>query len=511
MARSVGDFVRRLGIGLAGVVLLGVFLPGCVRETITPRDFYPAALARFYTQVPRWGSCLSMSEREDRLSSAAQCARISVPLDYDQPDGRTILLAVARKPATGPDRIGSLLMNPGGPGVRGIPLVGTADGTDLARQFDQVGWDPRGVGASEPRIDCGADDEAGGDSLTVAEWRPHHEQQWRDYAAECVRGSGADLLAHIGTRETVRDMDVLRAVLGDKRLTYLGYSYGTRYGYAYAERYPHRVRAMVLDGAMDPDADRYTESLEEAQASQRTFDAFIGWCVRQQNCALGGDPAQALARFHVLAQPLVFEPLPSRADPDRALYYDDVLDAVENALYHWRNWTDLNLALSALRDGDPDPILRQSESDSGRQNDSDNSEAAKTAVLCADMPAITDYAVLDRLSAEIRRVAPLYDDGAPEFPAPMGECAFWPVPPTSQPHELAIANLPTVLVVSTTNDPVTPHGAGIDLARQLRAVLLTFEGNQHAVALSGESPCVDTKVVAYLATLALPPAETRCV
>ncbi|MBF6327986.1 alpha/beta hydrolase [Nocardia transvalensis] len=473
-----------------------------------PADFYPAELARYYTQQVRWGSCDDMIPPGESVSAVTRCARIDVPLDYDLPNGRMIQLALSHKPATG-ERIGSVLFNPGGPGEPGLTTVEQADSPALAERFDRVGFDPRGVGASTPRISCGEPGDGiieigPDDDLSAA--REHYR---RMRAERCAQISGTDLLAHVGTRETVRDMDIIRAVLGERTLTYVGYSYGTRLGWAYAERYPHRVRALVLDGAVLPDEDAYTRQLRQAKGFQDAFDSLAAECARRTDCPLGQDPAQAVARYRELVLPLIDHPLTSPRT-GRTLYYDDTIERTDHALYSPTRWDPLIGALEALRTGDPDPMLELPLGNGSAPDPAAPTDDALVAITCVDYPPLTDRARNDRLDAEIRAAVPYADDGRSTGRAPLSTCAFWPVPPTSAPHRLAIEDLPTVVVVSTTHDPATPHEAGVELAAQLRAKLITYEGTRHTITLHGISPCVDDQVLAYLTDLTLPSRDRPC-
>ncbi|WP_460698939.1 alpha/beta hydrolase [Nocardia thraciensis] len=502
----------RIG-ALTAVLLLAATACGLL-PVVEPPDFYPAELARFYTQKPRWGACEQTDEPQSGPSPEARCARVLAPLDYDHPEGRTVELAVSRKPATGV-RVGALLFNPGGPGSRGLSLVDSVDGTRLAQSFDRIGFDPRGVGASLPRVSCG-DPEDYFDPFaprfdTSPEGIAEHEQMNRTQAAQCEKHSGAELLAHVGTREVVRDMDIIRSVTGDRRMNYIGYSYGTRLGWAYAERYPHRVRAMVLDGAVAPQENTYTRTLNQESAFQKAFDSFAMECARRSDCPLGTDPTQAPARLRDLTVPLQTDPLRSPRDPTRELFYTDVYNRTAVALYKSESWDGLIAALRALRDRDPDPMLDLADHLGSDPNpELVASDDAYNAITCVDQPPITDRAENDRLEVEVRRAAPFQDDGRGTGHAPLDLCAFWPVPPTGRPHTLNLPDLPTVLVVSTTFDPATPHQAGIDLARQLRARLITYQGTRHTIALLDKSLCVDQPVIDYLVTLRLPTQDVVC-
>ena len=283
----------------------------------------PPGLGRFYAQTLSWGPCASFAGPDDRTSFAEKrydCARLEVPLDYANPEGRTAQLGVLRLKATG-DKIGSLVINPGGPGASGMSAVpslfGTGEGADgpLREAASTSSASTRAVWAPARRtIDC----------LTDGEWEVERgdldvdpspagvaqtEEENRQYAQRCTDRVGADVLANVGTRDAARDLDVLRAALGDAKLTYLGFSYGTRLGSTYAEDFPQNVRALVLDGALDPSQSTVDRSVAQAAGFQQAFDAFAAECAKQGNCPLGRDPSKATAAFQALTRPLVDRPL----------------------------------------------------------------------------------------------------------------------------------------------------------------------------------------------------------
>ncbi|MGX7728667.1 alpha/beta hydrolase [Rhodococcus sp. 2H158] len=502
-------------VALAAAVLLAA---GCstTTETAPPRTSpigAPAGLEQFYGQQVQWGSCRDYGTDGEQLPRGVQCARITVPLDYDDPNGETITVAISRSPASG-QRIGSLLVNPGGPGASGIGLATVADGTELTDRFDMIGFDPRGIGASEPAVRCRTDAEADADrSFDDGDMSPEGiartEQRHRDYVDACAQRAGTGLLAHVGTREVVRDMDVLRSVLGDEKLNYLGFSYGTRIGTLYAETFPDRVRTMVLDGALDPEQDPLDEVLLQAAGFQTAFDAFAADCARYDDCVLGTDPAAAVGRFRALVDPLIVAPAET-TDP-RGLSHRDAITGVQQGLYSPRLWGSLRAGLAALTEGRGDTLLLLADLYEGRGDDGTytNSTDAFNAIRCVDDPPVTDAAVAAEADRLYRQAAPFLDDGRASGAAPRDLCAFWPVPHTGEPHTPDVPGLPTVLVVSTTEDPATPYQAGVDLARQLGGALVTFTGTQHTVVLDGEA-CVDDPVIRYFVTGQAPAADPRC-
>ncbi|MGV9663953.1 alpha/beta hydrolase [Nocardia niigatensis] len=478
-----------------------------------PTSSTPVGMDSFYNQTLSWGSCAEYSE--DDMPKNAECTRVTVPVDYADPNGATAKIAISRVRATG-NKIGSLLLNPGGPGVTGLNMVTLGDSTKLADRFDRIGFDPRGIGASQPAIKCmtAAEDDAqraepnkdnSPAGITAA------ETENKDFANKCVQRTGKDFLAHVGTREVVQDMDVIRAALGDAKLTYLGYSYGTRLGYAYAEKFPDHVRALVLDGALDPEQDPVKESVAQAASFQKAFDAYAADCAAKEktNCPLGDDPGQATKKFRSLVDPLWDKPVPTQ-DP-RGLHYGDAITGVQQTLYSNRLWPALTKGLRELAQGSGDTLLALADMYDGRHDDGsyDNSSDAFNAIRCVDDPAITDRSIVAQQDADYRRVAPFLDDGHGSNAAPLELCAIWPVPNTSAPHKLSIQGLPKTVVISTTEDPATPYQAGVNLAQQLGASLITYKGTRHTVSLSGVQ-CVDDPVISYLIDLKAPAPGLTC-
>ncbi|MBH0779986.1 alpha/beta hydrolase [Nocardia bovistercoris] len=505
----------------ARVALLGaavaLAMAGCTatrQQDAAPMPAPPAGLERFYSQSVNWGSCEDYGDPTDRFPPVAQCAKITVPVDYARPDGPTAQLALTRIPASG-TKIGSLLMNPGGPGVSGLSMAGIAGRTPLSEHFDRVGFDPRGVGSSTPSILCLTPREADAERAekpedNTAQGIAAAEADNKEYVDRCAERTGVDFLAHVGTREVVQDMDVMRAVLGDAGLTYLGYSYGTRLGSAYAERFPDRVRALVLDGAVDSSQDPVQESLRQAAGFQGVFGAYSADCATASDCPLGTDPTASVSRFRALVDPLVATPA-ATSDP-RGLSYDDAITGVQQALYSDDMWQALTTGLGELRQGRGDTLLQLADMYDGRREDGSyaNTQDAFNAIRCVDDPRITDRAVVGRQDSEYRRAAPFLDDGRGTGAAPLELCAQWPVPNTSEPHSISAHGVPKTVVVSTTDDPATPYQAGVDLARQLGAALITYRGNRHTAALVAGDECLDDAVIAYLVDLVEPARGQTC-
>lgn len=487
-----------------------------------PAGPVPAGLERYYGQSLEWGPCADYATtartRAVYQNRRLECARLTVPVDYSEPQGTTITLGVLRKPASDPARrIGSLVVNPGGPGASGMTtaagLTGAVAGNDLGRRFDLVGFDPRGIGASQPRVNCltarGRDAERlDSDANTSPSAVAETERENRTYAAECARRSGTEMLANMGTRDVAKDMDVLRSALGDEKLTYLGYSYGTRIGAEYAEQFPGNVRAMVLDGAIDPTQNTVQSMVAQAAGFQQAFDAFAAWCARQDSCGLGDDPTRAVEVYQRLTRPLVERSVP--ASQGRRLSYSDATTGTIQALYAESLWPRLNDSLLQLARGRGQILLGLADSYYGRTDDGRYSGItdAFDVVRCVDDPRVTDRARMREADRRYQQAAPFLDNGYPPSGA-RNPCAFWPVPVTGDTVPPDPRKLPPTLVVSTTGDPATPYAAGVQLADTLGGRLLTFEGTQHTVFLQGNS-CVDRAGIRYLVELRPPREGTRC-
>ncbi|RDH75844.1 alpha/beta hydrolase [Mycolicibacterium moriokaense] len=463
----------------------------------------------------QWGPCKS----DDPLlpiPPGAECGKLSVPVDYNTPDGEVAQLAMIRFKATG-DKIGSMVINPGGPGESGVESAVSLLSTmpqSVRERFDLVGFDPRGVGASTPAVWCNSD--ADNDRLRAdpqVDYSPegvaHIDNETKAFVQRCVEKTGKEFLENVGTANVVKDLDAIRAALGDDKLTYVGFSYGTRIGGAYAEQYPQNVRAMVLDGAIDPNADPIEEDLRQTAAFQQAFDDYAADCAKDPDCPLGTDPAKATDVYKSLVEPLVDKPAKTQ-DP-RGLGYSDAIVGTILPLYSPSIWPRLTDGLNELRVGRGDMLLRLA--DLYMQRDADghysNATDVRVAVNCVDQPPETDRAKLVEKDRKARELAPFLSYGDFTGYAPMDTCAFWPVPPTSQPHKISVQGLPPTLVISTTNDPATPYQAGVDLAKQLGGTLVTFEGTQHTVAFQGNA-CIDDIVATYLVDVKVPPPNTRC-
>jgi pimeloyl-ACP methyl ester carboxylesterase len=466
---------------------------------------------------PSWGSCQQWLGGAGDVPTA-RCATISVPIDYANPGGAQAQLAAIRVPATGP-RLGVLLINPGGPGASAVDSLaaaaaGLAD-SPIGQHFDLIGVDPRGVGHSTPALRCRTDAEFDAwRREPMADYSPagvaHIEALYQQLAKRCADRMGTQFLANTGTATSARDMDVVRQALGETQINYLGYSYGTELGTAYADAFPQNVRAMVLDGAVDPSLDPVEEQIRQMASFQLAFNDYVADCVKVQGCPLGDDPAKAVDRYHALVDPLVSAP--GRTSDPRGLSYQDAITGTINALYTQHYWKYLTSGLLGLERGTDAGDLLMLADDYQARNDAGhyaNLQDAFASIRCVDNVAPTDPAVWVAADQRIRQVAPFLSYGDFTGFAPRDVCTFWPVPPTTRPHEAFSPGPGKVVVVSTTHDPATPYQAGVDLARQLGAALITNDGTQHTVVFTG-NPCVDSAVTAFFVDQTAPGDNLRC-
>ena len=505
-------WAMRHKIGLLAVALAVLLVAGC-SKLVDGRAVLSAPRPGSPVQ---WVPCAAAPSDESRIPAGAECGMLSVPVDYAQPDGEVAQIAMIRFGATGA-KIGSLVINPGGPGESGVQAAAALVPTlpaNIRERFDLVGFDPRGVASSTPAVWCNSD--ADNDRLRAdpqVDYSPagvaHIEKETTDFVQRCVDKMGKEFLANVGTANVVKDLDAMRAALGDEKLTYLGYSYGTRIGASYAEAFPQNVRAMVLDGAVDPNADPIEADIRQAAAFQKAFNDYAADCATDPTCPLGTDPAKAVDVYRSMVDPLVEKP--AKTNDPRGLSYSDAIVGTILPLYSPNLWRHLTSGLTELKDGDGDTMLVLADMYMGRDAEGhyNNSTDVRVAVNCVDQPPVTDRAAIVEEDRRVREVAPFMSYGEFTGHAPLGTCAFWPVPPTTKPHEISVTGLPPILVVSTTNDPATPYQAGLDLARQLGGTLLTFEGTQHTVVFQGNT-CVDDIAARYLIDLVVPPPGTRC-
>ncbi|MGW4897636.1 alpha/beta hydrolase [Kitasatospora sp. NPDC004240] len=464
----------------------------------------PAALAPYYAQKLGWQPC----------DTGFECATFKVPLDYEHPGAGDLTLSAARTRATG-TRLGSLMLNPGGPGGSAVEYVEAVAGTydsGVRAAYDLVGLDPRGVGRSSPvtcldggrmdaytAVDITPDDQGEVDALVAAD---------KEFAEGCRRTAG-ERLGHLGTVEAARDLDVLRALVGDARLNYVGKSYGTFLGATYAGLFPSRVGRMVLDGAMDPSLDAITGNRTQAGGFETAWAAFAADCVRRDDCPMGRTEQEAGEALAALFRSVDAAPL-STTDPGRRLSEAQATTGVIQAMYAEVLWPRLRVALADARAGDGTGLLKLSDAyyDRGPDGSYPNLMFANMAVNCLDLPA--SFTTPEAAHAAV----PDFERTSPHFGRDMAwmalACAYWPVRATGAPHTVRAAGAAPIVVVGTTRDPATPYAWAQSLAGQLESArLLTYDGDGHT-AYGRRNACVDGAVNRYLLGGEAPEQGLRC-
>jgi pimeloyl-ACP methyl ester carboxylesterase len=461
----------------------------------------PSALSSYYGQKLNWSTC---------RVPGFQCATMRVPLDYARPGAGDVRLAVARKKATGKGKpLGSLLVNPGGPGGSAIGYLqqyaGIGYPAQVRARYDMVAVDPRGVAGSEP-VECL--DGRQMDTYAQTDSTPDDRQEtdrlvtaYKKFAEGCGAHS-PQLLRHVSTIEAARDMDVLRAILGDSKLTYVGASYGTFLGATYAGLFPERVGRLVLDGAMDPSLSARRLNLDQTAGFETAFRSFAKDCVRRPDCPLGGQgttPDQVGDDLSAFFKKLDAHPIPAGDADGRKLGESLATTGVIAAMYDEGAWEQLREALTqAMKEHDGAGLLVLSDSyyerDAGGRYS--NMMFANAAVNCLDLPpAFSTPEEVEKALPSFEKASPVFGDGLAWASL---NCAYWPVRPTGAAHRIEAKGAAPIVVVGTTRDPATPYRWAQSLSRQLSSArLLTYQGDGHTAYGRG-SRCIDSTINAYL-------------
>lgn len=465
-----------------------------------------AELREFYQQQVAWEEC---------GDGEFECGTYEVPLDYEEPDGERLEIAVRRLPAAGDSPVGSLMVNPGGPGGSGVDYVSAAERTvseEVRERFDVVGFDPRGVGRSAP-VECldtegldgfygtEVDTEDGDADMSEVTDTGLEElaEVNQEFVEACERNSG-ELMMHLETANVARDMDVLREILGDDGLSYLGKSYGTSIGAHYADQFPERVRALVLDGATPPDADPLELSVQQAAGFETALRSFVADCLERSDCPLGDpgdDVDDGVAKLSDLLAGAARDPLDSTLDDGREVNRSRAEMGVTAAMYEESRWPRLRSALADAFDGDGTGLLELGDRLYDRRPDGsyENMAAALISVNCSDAASPRDIESYEEAAVEAAEESPLF--GA-SFAWGALPCAYWPEEAIDEPVELTGEGADPVLVVGTTRDSATPYVWSEELAEQLDSgVLLTRDGDGHTGYQRGND-CVDAAVDEYL-------------
>ena len=462
-------------------------------------------LSAFYDQKVAWKNC-----------GPADCATIEVPLDYSDPEGPTLELALARVRATG-DKIGSLFVNPGGPGGSAVGYAKSADyivTSDIRDHFDIVGLEPRGVGRATG-LNCLSDREI--DEFGAADGTPDSVQEEQEVVdlsrlpGERCLEKESRLLPHVGTVDSARDLDVARHLVGDDTLSYLGKSYGTQLGATYAELFPDRVGRMVLDGVLPADLDQVTLTKGQADAFELMVRDFAAYCLDESGCPLDGSVDGAVRQLQEWFTSLDANPLPGRGGESRDLNEGLATYAVLLSLYFpGYDYPRLRDALSQAMDGgDPTRLFELLDARLSRGPDGhyvDNSNDAFYAISCLDHPFEGTVDDIKRLAEEWKSTAPTF---GPALAWGLLVCKDWPVTAERIGSTVAEGSNP-ILVVSTRTDPATPYQWGVQLAKELdNGHLVTYEGRGHTAYHEG-SRCVDEAVDDYLLKGTVPAEDPDC-
>lgn len=512
IARRPRDNGRR-GAGLLSLLLVGGLLSAaCETERGTPivsatptASATPTLAATQAVPAIAWRPCLGSLE----------CGIVVAPLDHDRPDGETISVYVARLSASTPgQRIGSLVLDFGGPGGSGInalldfsqapqmpPVLST-----LHERFDLVAFDRRATGHTIP-IDCI-------DDGTKDAWRqldsvkdPDWEALVRSSADVCA-AKYAHWLPFVSTLDVARDLDLIRVAVDDTRLTYAGFSYGSLLGARYASLYPNRVRAMLLDGAVDPTLDLVAVGEKEAIAIEKSFDAFLEDCASSPDCVFRGDGDPGAA-FDTLIADLDTAPL--EVTGGHLLSVADVYRATQLRLKVEGSWPALARELEKARQGDGTDLLRTADLAAGRNilGDYGNVLEAQMAILCSDYSPPDDLATaLEATAGRLRATAPRFGRNAGGLAR---LCAMWPNRPRADLPSVAASTELAILVIGHTGDPATPYEASRRMVEQLgSAVLVTREGYGHTMLLTAPNACLQDAVTRYLFELEVPPHGLTC-
>lgn len=513
---------RRLVLSVAAGLAVALTVSGCViipnqsSEAKTPSPAEKKAaqvppsggqdLTRFYKQDLAWSDC-----------GDNQCARLTVPIDYSHPGGDTLKLAVLKVPAKDSSRrIGSLVVNPGGPGGSGVAYASAADvivTPPVRAAYDIVGFDPRGVGSSSP-IKCLNDREL--DSFLGTDPTPDNkaeEQHLADVAkafADKCKANGGPLLGHVSTIEAAKDMDVLRAALGETKLDYLGKSYGTFLGATYADLFPTKVGKFVLDGAIDPNLTSSQVNEGQAVGFETETRAYVQDCVRRGGCPLGSSLDSGMQKLRDFLKSLDSQPLPL-SDPDvKALTEGWGSLGIAVAMYDQGLWGQLTDALRHAFAGDAGPLMALADTYAYRSNQgvyTGNLMQVIYAVNCLDRSDSKDLTHYEAQARALTAEAPTWGPFLAWSTVP---CGYWPVTANNAPKKITAAGSGPIVVVGTTRDPATPYKWAQGLASELEnGHLITFNGDGHT-AYTRSNSCVDNAVDAYLLRGTVPAAGLSC-
>lgn len=465
---------------------------------------------KFYDQRADWGKC----ERAEY--QGAECATIEVPLKWNDPEGATLSLLLTRVPATGDDKKGSLLLNPGGPGGSGAEHVAAYGSMTISstvrKQYDLIGFDPRGVKDSDgvQCLDDAETDEMLSTDIPDTEEGKKKAKEWADKLAKACKAKSSDRIQYVDTYSAARDMDVIRSAVESEKLDYLGFSYGTYLGATYAEMYPERTGHLILDGAMDPALTTNEIVAGQAAGFEQAIKDFVTWCQNERgSCPLTGSVDEGIQQLRDFMTNAGKDPIPTASG--RKLNETLASTAILTALYSNETWEYVALGIeSAKANNSADVLLMLADLANEREEDGSfksNSTFANVAVNCLDHIGVTDE---KWLKAEGERLAKKYPTFGPSLGSEEDGCANWPAKPVRYPEEIHAKGSSTIVVIGTTHDPATPYAWAESLNKQLdNSVLLTWEGFGHT-AYGRSGGCIEEMVDAYLLEDKVPDDGAKC-
>ncbi len=503
--------MKRLVATLALVLLLA----GCA---VSPSPTVPpeSALQRFYSQKVTWKAC---------SPKGMTCAKILAPIDWANPDGATFRIAAMRHATQSPKRIGSLFVNPGGPGGSGVDTVryvlDESFSPTLLEHFDIVGWDPRGVGRTSP-LRCVSRQKmdelmyrSPESSGTPADRAAALRADVKAFVAACVKNSG-EMLAHVDTESNMRDLDLMRALVGDKKLNYFGTSYGAFFGTYYAKLFPKKVGRLVLDAPVDPSQPPVSSADNQALSIETAYRAFLADCVTGPDCPFTGSVDDALRQTRQLIEEALDRTLTS--DDGRPLSMGVIRNAIVYPLYERRAWPALKVMLNQLRNGSVGEAFAVSDLSIGRSLDDgtyDTLTVVNTAALCLDgrveRGTGTETPETPEAHAEAEEM-PLMELLAEDPDVPLQDlaCELWPYPAVLHPERITAKGAAPILVLGTTGDPATPYADAQAVAKQLESgFLVTRRGEGHGGYRFGNA-CIDKTVDDYLTAGIVPASDPNC-
>lgn len=496
-------------------VLLSTNACGWFTGGSTPAPSQNGALSAYTKQDIKWEPCPGDLAQ-------FECGTAKVPLDYNNPDGQSVELTLTRVKASGKEKpIGSLLVNPGGPGGSGANMaleiaLAKVFPASVMERYDIVGFDPRGVGKSQPVtcLDGAAMDEWGALDLSpeTDEEKAKLFASAKRFAESCAANSDAAFLEHVGTEDVAQDMDVLRQALGDDKLNYYGHSYGTVIGQYYAERYPQNVGRMVLDSIAPSSAGAVDIFVEQAKGLDRSIQAMAKQCAATINpCPLGSDENQAHAQLQEFVTRLDAEPVPAQGRR-RPLSQSDVQLVLSGTGFDVQARQPFLQALAQAQAGNGAPLGELADHAAGRRPDGSykSTIGSGLAVGCTSMwKGPRDEAALRAAIDETAAASPVL--GGVMTANEISPCAFWPAPvSTTTPHQVKPESVAPILLLHNRGDGATPYAWGQQVAKDLPgAVLLTNEGTGHG-AMNEPSQCLHEAFAGYLTAGTLPPPDTTC-